>query len=546
MHRLASCLLAVTVASCGPSTEGPLDDFPDKGDLPACELPREAVADAIEHADSAAALLTQLLAVSMCDGSVGQEAEGLVIDMIAELDARGALAPTVKLLADAALARGAIPQSLAPKLPEMIDQLVGMVDAELCARGRTPACAGNVYVPWPELAAENLAAVRASSSRLGDASFVGELEALSQQPFVSGNAVDVLVDGEASFARRDQLIANAARSIDLLTWAIYDDTTGWDTAHQLVARAQAGVAVHVIVDGQVSERDGYGAVDAYLEQYGIPVIRFRDPLRRYDGNHRKLLVVDGVHAIAGGMNIGDWYSHRGPAGTPKWRDTDVALEGAAVADASRVFAQLWNSQVDANQLALPHLVPSGPPPAAGTARVAVTDHVAGSDATIQRATLKAIEGATTRIDLEPAYFIATPDIHDALMAALARGVEVRLLTNSSESIDEAIMSTPILESLPELLDAGAQVFTKRGDTLHSKFMTVDGLYSWVGSYNLHPRSQRYEGELAIQVLDADFARRLDAAFEADLAAAQRVTRDSLVVPTSAFTFLAARYFYDQL
>ena len=73
----------------------------------------------------------------------------------------------------------------------------------------------------------------------------------------------------------------------------------------------------------------------------------------------------------------------------------------------------------------------------------------------------------------------------ALLDALKRGVRVTILTNSAESVDEPIVSAPIL-----------------------------------GSFNLHPRSIRYEWEIAQNVLDARFAADLDRAFQADIARAQ--------------------------
>jgi cardiolipin synthase len=126
-------------------------------------------------------------------------------------------------------------------------------------------------------------------------------------------------------------------------------------------------------------------------------------------------------------------------------------------------------------------------------------------------------------------------------------VKVNILTNSAESIDEPIVIAPILASLPELIAAGATVGLKRGDTLHSKFMTVDGAFAIVGSFNLHPRSIRYEFELIVSALDPRLAARLDAAFAADMAAALPVTDPAaLAIPDSPLNRIVRRYLYNQL
>ena len=121
------------------------------------------------------------------------------------------------------------------------------------------------------------------------------------------------------------------------------------------------------------------------------------------------------------------------------------------------------------------------------------------------------------------------------------------MTNSAQSVDEPIVTAPILASLPELVASGAEVYLKQGDTLHSKLMVVDGLYAAVGSYNLHPRSERYEGEMLVNTLSKDTASNVVNAFEKDLAKATRVNAASdITVPTTAFSILASRFFFDQL
>jgi cardiolipin synthase len=214
----------------------------------------------------------------------------------------------------------------------------------------------------------------------------------------------------------------------------------------------------------------------------------------------------------------------------------------------RLFARLWNESIREQGLALARLPePAAAPRGKGSARLSVADQSPGSESNVFLGYLKAIHGATRRIRIENAYVITFPALREALLDALARGVEVEVLTNSGESVDEPIISAPILNSLPELIAAGAKVYLKRGDTLHSKFMTVDGVFSTIGSFNLHPRSIRYELEMSVQSVSPALAARLDRAFEADIAAARRVTSaDELKIPDSPLHFLVMRYMFNQL
>ena len=483
------------------------------------------------------------------------EAEKELIGALQFLNATKQLKPALQQLAGAALESGALPPMPEERVNDLVNQASGMIDAQFRERGMTPDTQGAVYVDWSELSARHLTAVRSSQapprmagsvSLLTDKTFLSELENLQGAKFRDENSVKPLNDGPASFAERDRLIDGAQESIHLLSWAIYDDETGWETVRKLVEKKNDGVDVKVMVDGQVSEGSHHDAPVSFLEDNGVPVIRWRDAERPYDGNHRKMMVVDGKEAVIGGLNIGDVYSHK--HGEKKWRDTDILIEGPAVDDGASLFADLWNEQaVSQGQQTLE--LQDKRSASVGNVRSAVVNHVPGpeGDAHIMLATMKAIEGATESVDIENAYFINTPGMKDVLLKALEDGVKVRLLTNSSQSIDEPLISGPILASLPELVAAGAEVYLKKGDTLHSKFMTVDGVFSSVGSHNHHPRSQRFEGEMVVNSLDSNLAASLTDAFESDIAAAQKIEKpEDIVVPQSPLNLLAMRYFFDAL
>src|SRR5690606_14702925 len=105
----------------------------------------------------------------------------------------------------------------------------------------------------------------------------------------------------------------------------------------------------------------------------------------------------------------------------------------------------------------------------------------GSLDPIYALTVYAIENAKESIDIANAYFILTPALEEALVAALERGVEVRIITNSMQSIDEPMIALPIIQSVAKLAQKGAKVFLKKGQTLHTKMLRVDQM-AWLGSY----------------------------------------------------------------
>jgi len=186
--------------------------------------------------------------------------------------------------------------------------------------------------------------------------------------------------------------------------------------------------------------------------------------------HRKIMIVDRQAMIMGGLNVGNKYSHMYTNGVGEWRDTDVFVRGPVVNQAQKTFVTDWNEQVGRQALSYrPHTFDN----VTGDGRSMIVDHKPLRDDNIHLLTMKAFYGATTSIDIENAYFVLDMAMERALTDALKRGVHVRILSNSKESIDEPVITVPILQSLGRLKELGAKIYTKRlyggSTTVHSKF-----------------------------------------------------------------------------
>src|SRR5207342_1873700 len=74
------------------------------------------------------------------------------------------------------------------------------------------------------------------------------LEGVIGVPATEGNRVDVLRNGDAIFPAMLQAIADAGRTIDLLTFVYWEGEMGRTFARALIERARAGVRVRVLLD----------------------------------------------------------------------------------------------------------------------------------------------------------------------------------------------------------------------------------------------------------------------------------------------------------
>lgn len=462
---------------------------------------------------------------------------------------RGKLIPAMEHALRSPAMQRFLPPLPPAKREDYIRKFPRMIAAQLEGGGYVGGVQG--AEDWDKMSARHISMLKASKfkpqakgpSLLDHPGFLAEMEELMGARFAAGHDIEPLVDGPASFAARERLIRGAKKSVHLMTWGYYDDLTGKATRDLLIAKKREGLDVRVMVDGNISNFLGKESFAAFAEA-GVPVARFWDAARKYDGLHSKLLVVDGEAAVAGGMNIGDKYSHLNPD-AHHWRDTDVLFRGPAAADAARVFAATWN-EVAASQ-GLPEAGAEGSAAAAGPASAALVYQRAGTEPAIYLSLLKAFYGATSSINIENAYFVTIPSLREALADAVKRGVKVTVLTNSAETNNEPILTSFILESLAEMKALGAEVYVQEGETLHSKFVTVDGLFASVGSYNFHPKSIRHEREVTLHAADRAFAARMEAVFAEDLARARRIEDAAeLGLKDSPLNQLARRYMFDQL
>ncbi|OGR68880.1 MAG: hypothetical protein A2081_04390 [Elusimicrobia bacterium GWC2_61_19] len=384
-----------------------------------------------------------------------------------------------------------------------------------------------------------------------DSGFIAEFEAATGSKFSSGNYTRFLIDGENSFRAKDAMIKGAKKSLLISSWAFYDDTTGYEAARMLIAKHKEGVQVQIMIDDTVASSHGKKVVKM-MQDAGLEVLRHTDLDRSGDIWHVKVMIADDNYAIAGGMNFGDVYSHK--AGTILWRDTDVLLSGPAVAQAKALLGSVWNKQVNARKLGYKAVDVRGPQDAdyeGGSARAAVVLQNPPQTSPILTSIVKAMYGATRNINIENAYFVAIPAVTQAVLEARARGVEVNILTNSKESIDAE--GKPIVDAMAKCLiplqQSGVNIYLKQGvmQTLHSKFMTVDGEFADIGSYNLHPRGERIDTEVNVNILDRASVAQLDAAFANDLAAAKKINNPKeLETKPGLVSQIMSQFFYAQL
>jgi putative cardiolipin synthase len=278
--------------------------------------------------------------------------------------------------------------------------------------------------------------------------------------------------------------------------------------------------------------------------------------------HNKLLAVDNSLAIIGGRNIGNHYFASDESSN--FRDLDVVAAGPIVRELSSSFDLFWNSSAAypasaivkqeqtaetlvkyRTQLAEYMAQDNYPYPL----RADVSAHgdqkdellgklvwapaevlsdppdsiQKGSNSRSMRERLfTELRGSQREILIESAYLVTTQAAVDVARELRARDVRVRILTNSLVSNDVVAAHAGWAKRRDQLIKAGVEVYELRPDSgylkkdwaselgssraaLHSKVLVLDRERSFIGSYNLDPRSAYINTEIAVLINSEELA-----------------------------------------
>ncbi|MBN1531031.1 MAG: cardiolipin synthase B [Spirochaetes bacterium] len=352
----------------------------------------------------------------------------------------------------------------------------------------------------------------------------GDLRLLAEQafsraagaPLIPGNRVTILKDASENYTAWLRALRRAKQNIHFESYIIYDDDIGREFAGVMSFKARQGIRVRLIYDwlgalGKTSRRFW-----RMLRESGVEVRCYNPPgidrpLSWLSRDHRKMIGIDGTTGFVSGLCVGRRWAGRPEKGIDQWRDTGVMVEGPAVADIERAFADLWSSMG-------PPLPEEEIPSRRALGRSGDTSVriVASMPNTAGLFRLDQLIAAMARrsLWLTDAYFVGFTPYVQSLRAAAMDGVDVRLLVPGTTDI-------PILRAVSRagyqpLIEAGVRIFEWNGPMLHAKTAVADGRWARIGSSNLNIASWMGNCELDVVVEDADRAVAMERMYLDDL------------------------------
>ncbi|MCX9157128.1 cardiolipin synthase [Niveibacterium sp. 24ML] len=321
-----------------------------------------------------------------------------------------------------------------------------------------------------------------------------------------------------------RILADIAADIDAARHTILIEFYIWhpggqadDVAAALIRAAQRGVVCRVLLDAAGSRDFFRSDWPARLREGGVSVVEalpvglLRAAFVRFDLRlHRKIIVVDGLVAWTGSLNLVDPLHFKQDAGVGEWVDAMARIEGPVVEMLAGVV--LWDWCIETGEAlgqVAPGLADALAAPVAGGAEVQVLPSGPGFEGeSAHRLLLATLYAARAEIVLTTPYFVPDEPLFLALEAAALRGVSVTVIVPAR--VDSILVRHASRWSFEPLLEAGVRILQFNDGLLHTKSVTVDRSLALFGTTNLDIRSFRLNFEVTLVIYDQAFTAEIRA------------------------------------
>jgi len=386
------------------------------------------------------------------------------------------------------------------------------------------------------------------------------------------SGIRLLSSGDEAFASLIALADHAERTLDIQYYIIHEDESTRTLLHHVRLAADRGVRVRVLVDDLNTA--GEDRRFLHLSSHANVEVRVFNPftagrfwtwtrfiasaanIRRINHRmHNKLFVADNALAITGGRNIGDAYFTLDPHSN--FVDLDVVAAGSIVPELSASFDEFWNSKyafpigsvaspMSAEDASAPLVEPAfsvnaswlelelnardvqltwvpatvlADQPAKIASEISPEEEV-----TIANDIMALMKSANQELIIMSPYFIPGKQGVALISDLVARGVRVRILTNSLASTDSPLVDIGYARYRVALLKLGVELremrpklgqrharfhpFRSSNASLHAKALVIDQKIVFIGSLNMDERSARINSELGLVISSADISRQV--------------------------------------
>ncbi|MCL2373287.1 MAG: cardiolipin synthase [Defluviitaleaceae bacterium] len=319
-----------------------------------------------------------------------------------------------------------------------------------------------------------------------------------------------------------------AKQFIFIEFFIIKESHMWDRLLEVMEqKAAEGVDVRLIVDHLGSYRLFSSRYARKLQARGIKVLRF-NPFVPYlqlfmnYRDHRKVIVIDGLVAFNGGINIADEYINKNSR-FGVWKDTGVRLEGDAVWSFTLMFIEMWDTFCKANERVDDYAAYKAPPSTLAPDGLVLpySDSPLDDEELAENIYVDMLHQAEKYVYIFTPYLIISEKLSKALQLTARRGVDVRIITPGIA--DKKAVHRLTRSYYRRILKAGVRVFEYTPGFLHAKSFIVDDEVAFVGTINLDYRSLYLHFECATLLFRNSAIADIKEDFEQTLAESREFT-----------------------
>ncbi|MEG2310664.1 MAG: cardiolipin synthase [Clostridia bacterium] len=348
-------------------------------------------------------------------------------------------------------------------------------------------------------------------------------------PIYKNQGIKYFKNGEEYFCSFFEDLKKAQKYI-LLEFYILSSGKLWDkTLEILKEKVKNGVKVQIIIDSLgCIFRKPKSFIDK-MSKYGIQIYIFNPFTPLISGyinyrDHRKIVVIDGIIAYTGGINLADEYANIIER-FGYWKDVGIKVEGNAAWSFTLMFLRamqsinnveldyMWYKNVS-NNLSLTQ-------PSIGYVHP-FADGPDNRKNPLESVFIQTINYAKDYVYITTPYFVVSESVLNALLNSARGGVDVRVIFPHIP--DKKLVQVVTRSFYEVLLEAGVKVYEYKPGFIHSKTFVADDDTSIVGSANLDFRSMHLNFESLLwsyktgeeKMLKKDFKNMLTECVEIDI------------------------------
>lgn len=335
---------------------------------------------------------------------------------------------------------------------------------------------------------------------------------------MEGGSVTLIRSAAVFYESLFSSLRSARQSVRSQIYLIEEGPLADEFKNILISLAQRGIKVDLIYDS-VGCMNVSSIYFEEMQTAGVNVMEYnpvnpsRVPgpfsMRRlFRRNHRKAFVIDSQKYYLGGMNIGERFLD--------WEDVMVSGAGWPAAQLCESFDRTWHGRKYAGKnkthrrgerIKSPIQVWDGRP--------------AFENYPIKRLYLSAIKKSRHRVWIAQAYFIPRRRLMKALIHAVKKGVDVRVVV--PDFSDVTLADAAGWPALARLLKHGVKVYRFEPAMLHSKMALIDDDWVTVGTANLDSMSLYWNLEINLVARGGTLVKEAEEVFAGYFTQSREIT-----------------------